>query len=242
MSKRRLDAMAGLGFRRSWRRLAWIGCLTLAAAAWGQGPSPDAGPPTPTPLTRTALLKKLASDPDLRQGLSEQITALGGDPDAVLNGTAPARPGEDVKDLWHQGALLTPKDSQILKEGKLQAQLVVYNVFMHSLKECLEGNFLPVTTGPGSPYAAAGLFELPGPATPEHPWIVEVGFELEGLRENQIRLQVNHKPVPALRFGETALLGFVRVGGGRHFVEITQPPADPRRRTRRFWYTRLLRL
>lgn len=97
--------------------------------------------------------------------------------------------------------------------------------------------------GPGTnPYAGAGLYELPGAPAAEDPWIVEVGFELEGLKENDVRLQVSHEPVPSLRMGETSLVGFVRMGGGRHFVELTQPPADPQRRTRRFWYTRVLRL
>lgn len=51
-----------------------------------------------------------------------------------------------------------------------------------------------------------------------------------------------HRPVPSFRLRETGLLAFVNVGGGKHFVELTQPPADPARRTRKFWYTRLLRL
>ena len=93
-----------------------------------------------------------------------------------------------------------------------------------------------------APFAAAGLYEFPGPEKADHPWIVGVGFELAGLKDDQIRLQVNHEPIPALRLGENELVGFVRVGGGRHFVEITQPPADPQHRTRRFWYTRAMRL
>jgi hypothetical protein len=161
----------------------------------------------------------------------------------VLAGKAAASPGDDVQDLWHQGAILTPRDSQITAQGKMQGQLVVYNVFMHSLKECLAGNYLPVATGTGtSPYAAAGLYDFPGPEKTDHPWIVEVGFELAGLKEGQVRLQVNHEAVPALQLGENELVGFVRVGGGRHFVEITQPPADTQHRTRRFWYTRVMRL
>jgi len=217
--------------------------ILLPWAASGQGAGKEDAPMAPSPLSRAALLKELASDPALRRGLAEQTTALGGKPDAVFAGTAAAVPGEDVKDTWHQGVVLTPRDSQILRDGKPQGQLVVYNVFMHSLKECLVGNFLPVATGPGSsPYAGAGLYELPGAADVEHPWLVEVGFELEGLKEEQIRLQVNHEPVPGIRLSDTSMLGFVRMGGGRHFVEITQPPADPQHRTRRFWYTRIMRL
>lgn len=228
---------------KRWLPAAIAASACLPWAAFGQGARKEEAPPAPVPLSRVALLKELASDAEVRKGLAEQVTALGGKPDAVFAGTTAARPGEDVKDAWHQGVALTPRDSQLLREGKIQGQLVVYNVFMHSLKECLTGNFLPVATGPGSsPYAGAGLYELPGPADAEHPWLVEVGFELAGLKNDQIRLQVNHEPAPGIRLGDTALLGFVRMGGGRHFVEITQPPADPQHRTRRFWYTRVMRL
>lgn len=189
------------------------------------------------------LLKQLAGDKDVRTGLVEQIQALGGKPDDVLAGTASAKPGEDVKDLWHQGATLTPRDSQILQDEKLLGAMVVYNVFMHSLKDCLAGNFLPVAGGPGpSPYAGVGLYDLPGAEGADHPWLMEIGFELQGLKPEQVRLQVNHQPVPTIRIGETALVGLTRLDGGKHFVEITQPPADPQRKTRRFWYTRALRL
>lgn len=217
--------------------------LAAMTAGWGALAQTPAKPAAPAPLSRIAILKQLAADKDVRTGLVEQIQALGGKVDDVLAGTAPAKPGEDVKDLWHQGAVLTPRDSQILQGEKLLGTLVVYNVFMHSLKDCLAGNFLPVAGGPGpSPYAGAGLYEMPGAEGADHPWLMEVGFELDGLKPDQVRLQVNHQPVPTIRLGDTALLGLARLDGGKHFVEITQPPADPQRRTRRFWYTRALRL
>lgn len=227
-----------------------IGLVALLLAggnAWqarAQAPAPkNPAPAAPVPLTRTALLKRLAQDEEIRKGLSEQITALGGKPDAVLAGTAAAKPGEDVKDQWHQGVVLTPRDSELLQNGKQTGLLVAYNVFMHSLKDCLQGNYLPILCGPGSgQYAAAGLYDLPGAADAEHPWIAEVGFEMTDMKSDQIRLQVNHEPIPAARLGDTTLLGFVNVNGGKHFVEITQPPADPAHRTRRFWYTRMMRL
>jgi hypothetical protein len=217
--------------------------LVALAAGWGASAQTPSKPTAPAPLSRAALLKQLAGDKDVKAGLVEQIQGLGGKPDDVLAGTAPAKSGEDVKDLWHVGATLTPRDSQIVQGEKLLGALVVYNVFMHSLKDCLAGNFLPVAGGPGpSPYAGAGLYDLPGAEGADHPWLMEVGFELEGLKSDQVRLQVNHQQVPTIRLGDTALVGLARLDGGKHFVEITQPPADPQRKTRRFWYTRALRL
>jgi hypothetical protein len=204
---------------------------------------PKETPAAPAPLPRAALLKRLGADAELRKSLAGEIEALGGKTDAVLEGTAPARPGEDLKDLWHQGATLTPRDPLLGDKEKPQGVLVVYNVFMHSLKECMAGNFLAVQTGPGAnPYAAAGLYDVPGAPDGDHPWIVEVGFDLAGLKEGDIKLQVGHEPVPSARLGDTSIVGFARMGGGKHFVEITQPPADPAHKTRRFWYTRFMRL
>lgn len=219
-----------------------IPLLLLVPLAVAAQPAPPAAT-APAPLARTALLKELASNPQMKAALAEQITALGGKPEAVLAGTAPARPGEDLQDVWHQGATLTPRDPQLAVDDKPLGLLVLYNAFIHSLKECLAGNYVPIATGPGSsPYAGAGLYDMPGDPKTPHPWIVEVGFELEGLKADQIRLQVNHAPVPSFRLRETSLLSFVNLGGGKHFVELTQPPADPTRRTRKFWYTRVLRL
>ncbi len=215
----------------------------LALAGWQVRAQNPPAERAPSPLSRGALLKALAVDPKVREALTEQVRALGGNPGAVLAGTAAARPGEDVNDRWHQGLTLTPRDSQVHEAESPLGLLVVYNVFMHSLKDCLAGNYLPVASGPGpSPYAAAGLYEMPGEANTEHPWIVEVGMELSGLKEGDVSLQVNHEPVPAIRLGETGLVGFVKLPGGRHFVEITQSPPDPKKKTRRFWYTRAMRL
>jgi hypothetical protein len=229
---------------------AWLAGLLLllvlgAGAGWsapGEAPPVLANPKAPVPLTRAALLKRLSADEEVRKALADQIAAVGGKPGGVLAGKEPAKPGEDVNDLWHQGATLTPRDPQLAKGDRPLGILVVYNVFMHSLKDCLEGNYLPIATGPGtSKYAAAGLYDLPGAPDAEHPWIVEVGFEVTGLKD-QVKLQVNHEPIPFAKLGDTALIGLVVMGGGRHFVEITQPPADPAYKTRNFYYTRILRL
>jgi hypothetical protein len=227
--------------RRIW--LCGPAGLVALGLGWGASAQTTVKTPAAAPLPRAALLKQLASDPEVKAGLAEQIQALGGKTDEVLAGTAPAKPGEDVKDLWHQGATLTPRDPQIVQGDKVLGAMVVYNVFMHSLKDCLAGNFLPVAGGPGpSPYAGVGLYDLPGVEGTEHPWLMEIGFEIDGLKADQIKLQINHQPVPAIRIGDNAMVGLVRLDGGKHFVEITQPPTDPQRKTRRFWYTRALRL
>src|SRR5687767_14255056 len=186
----------------------------VGACAWHAHAQPAPRDAAPAPLSRAALLKRLAADPELKKSLAEQIAAAGGKAEEVLAGTAPAKPGEDVKDLWHQGATLTPRDSQIVVEGKPAGILVVYNVFMHSLKDCLAGNFLPVAGGPGpSPYAGVGLYDLPGAEGTDHPWLMEIGFELDGLKPDQVRLQVNHQPVPTIRIGESSLVGLTRLDG-----------------------------
>src|SRR5205823_2682664 len=148
--------------------------LGLAAGAgWGApAESPMVRNPTaPTPAPRAALLKRLAADAEVRAALEEQIRAVGGKPEGVLAGKEAAKPGEDVTDVWHQGAALTPRDPELTQGEKQVGLLVVYNVFMHSLKDCLVGNYLPVASGPGpSPFAAAGLYDLPGAPDAEHPW------------------------------------------------------------------------
>jgi hypothetical protein len=188
-------------------RRFWAGGVTALVAlgvGWGASAQTPTKPMAPTPLSRPALMKQLASDKDVRIGLVEQIQGLGGKPDDVLAGSAAAKPGEDVKDLWHQGATLTPRDSQIVQGEKLLGTLVVYNVFMHSLKDCLAGNFLPVAGGPGpSPYAGAGLYDMPGTEGADHPWIMEVGFELwfEAGRDSLAGQPSTSADDPARRYG-----------------------------------------
>ena len=204
---------------------------------------PPRRPTAPKPLTRTALLKTLAANKDIRDALSGEIRKLGGDPERVFSGETAARPGEDVKDRWHQGVTLTPRASSLTVGGKLLGQLVAYNVFIASLKECLAGNYLPILGGKGDQkYAIAALYDLPGAPDEQSPYVAEIGFEYDGMKPGDVQLQAQHQPLPAVRLGPTSMLAFVSLGGGRHFIELTRPPADPKRRTRRFYYARILRL
>ena len=212
--------------------------LTLVAPTHAQ-----TAPAAPKPQSRTEWLHALIGDAEMKALLVEQIKKQGGDPDAVFAGKAAANPKQDVKDLWHQSVLVTPRNPQLIVDNKEAAQLLCYHVAMRSLDECRAGNFLEILGGKEGPnYSAVALLDFPKSAQPE-PWLIEARYDSSGDSGEKIQLALGHKPVPSAEHGDdSGRTAFVLLPGGKFFVELTRPPADDKKRLRRFYYFRLMKL
>ena len=200
-------------------------------------------PAAPKPQSRVEWLAALLSDADMKALLAEQIKKQGGNPEAVFAGKTAADPKQDVQDVWHQSVFVTPRNPQVLVNGKEAAHLLCYHVAMRSLDECRAGNYLEILGGKEGPnYSAVALLDFPKSDQPE-PWLIEARYDSSGDSGEKIQLALGHQPVPSAEHGdETGRTALVLLAGGKFFIELTRPPADGKKRLRRFYYFRLLKL
>ncbi|MBI3875578.1 MAG: hypothetical protein HY300_06385 [Verrucomicrobia bacterium] len=200
-------------------------------------------PAAPKPDSRVEWLDKLRGDAEMKALLDEQIKKLGGHHDAVYAGKEAADPKQDVKDAYHQSLLITPREPVVRADGKDVANLVCYHVYVRNLRDSFDGNYIDILAGKEGPnYSAVALLELPKSDKPE-PWLVEARYDSSGDDGGKTQLALGHKQIESAEHGDdTGRTAFVLVPGGKFFIELTRPQADPKKPVRRFWYFRMMKL